>query len=313
VEDLDRANNDLKNLFESTQIATVFLDRDLVIRNFTPAASSFFNLRSADIGRPLTDLSTKLDYQELKGHIAKVFGSGEMVEHQLSRDADGRHFLVRLVPYRGRDERTDGVVVTFVDVTTLAQAEEHQQVLISELNHRVKNMLAVVISVANHTLKSSNSPEEFTDALTGRLHAMARGYGLLSRTNWKDASVADLVEQEAEGFGRSRFDAQGPDVHLTPQQGLSVGMVIHELATNASKYGALSKPEGRVIIRWSQSDGNFRLDWEEKDGPPVERPEKEGFGISLVRGEISYRLAGDVETNFDPEGLRVVMSFARDP
>lgn len=313
IEDLDRANSDLKNLFESTEIATVFLDRHLVIRNFTPAASAFFNLRPADVGRPLTDLSTTLDYPALKEHIASVFETGELLEHHLARDEDDRHFLVRLIPYRNGNGRTEGVVVTFVDVTTLAQAEEHQQVLISELNHRVKNMLAVVISVANHTLEQSISPKEFTEALTGRLHAMARSYGLLSRTNWKDASVVDLVRQETEAFGCGRFDVAGLDIHLTPQQGLSVGMVIHELATNAAKYGALSKPDGTISIRWSTDHGRFAFQWEEKNGPRVQQPENEGFGLSLVRGEIGYRLGGDVETFFDPEGLRVILSFALEP
>ena len=304
VEDLDRANNDLKNLFESTRIATVFLDRKLVIRNFTPAASSFFNLRSADVGRPLTDLSTKLDYPELKEHIASVFRLGSMVEHQLPRDGEGRHYLVRLIPYRNEAGGTDGVVVTFVDVTSLAEAEEHQQILISELNHRVKNMLAVVISVANHTLQKTPSPEDFVAALTGRLHAMARAYELLSRTNWKEASVAELVRQETESLGEARFSAAGPEVHLKPHQGLAIGMVLHELATNASKYGALSGPDGSVGISWDVSEGRFRLQWEERDGPAVER-----FGLQLVRGEIEYRLNGRVETVFDPKGLKATLSF----
>ncbi len=309
VEELDRANSDLKNLFESSQIATVFLDRNLVIRNFTPAASTFFNLRSADIGRPLTDLTSKLDYPKLKEHIDDVFASGQMVEHQLQRDAEDKHYLVRIIPYRNDGGRTEGVVVTLIDITTLAQAEEHQQVLISELNHRVKNMLAVVISIANHSLEKSPTPRDFVDALNGRLHAMARAYALLSRANWKDASVAELIRQETEAFDAARFDLSGPDVHLKPQQGLSAGMIVHELATNAAKYGALSKAGGRVEVRWEVKDARFLLEWKECGGPTVEKPDHEGFGLDLVQGEIGYRLDGEVETSFDPDGLKVQMSF----
>jgi two-component system CheB/CheR fusion protein len=309
LEDLDRANSDLRNLFESTRIATVFLDRSLVIRNFTPAASAFFNLRDNDIGRPLTELSNKLAYPDLKEHIASVFASGDMLEHKLDRDEEGRHYLVRLIPYLGNGAQTDGVVVTLVDVTTLAEAEEHQQTLISELNHRVKNMLAVVLSVANHTFQTSTSPALFTKALSGRLHAMARAYGLLSRANWKDASVAELVQQEIEALGAERFRLSGPEVYLKPQQGLSLGMAIHELATNASKYGSLSGSEGIVLIDWNAGDGGFRLSWEERDGPPVEPPAQEGFGLSLIRGEVEYRLRGSVETSFRPEGLKATLSF----
>ncbi len=309
IEELDRANGDLRNLFESTRIATVFLDRNLVIRNFTPAASAVFNLRPADVGRPLTELANRLDYPELKQQIASVFSTGEMVEHKLTGDGEGRHFLVRLVPYRSDGGRTDGVVVTLVDITTLAEAEAHQQVLISELNHRVKNMLAVVISVANHTFQTNESPKRFTEALTGRLHAMARSYGLLSRSNWKEASVADLLQQEVEGLGAARFRLSGPGVNLKPQQGLSLGMAVHELATNAAKYGALSKIDGSVDIRWEVEAGQFKLEWDEKDGPAVDTPEREGFGLALVKGEIEYRLGGRVETSFDPDGLKVQISF----
>ncbi len=309
VEELDRANNDLKNLFESTQIATVFLDRKLVIRNFTPAASTFFNLLQADIGRPLTDLSTQVVYPELKRHIAGVFKSGEMIEHQIARDENGKHYLVRIIPYRDGDSRIEGVVVTFVDVTSLAEAEEHQRVLISELNHRVKNMLSVVMSIASHTLETAPSPEAFNAALNGRLHAMSRAYGLLSRENWKEVSIVELARQELEAFGMERFEVDGPDVRLKPQQGLSFGMVLHELATNAAKYGALSAPDGRVLIGWSKEDGRLSATWRECDGPSVKAPDGKGFGLSMLTGEIGYRLGGDVETLFHKDGLEVRFSF----
>lgn len=309
LEELDRVNNDLRNLFESSRIATVFLDRNLVIRNFTPVASSFFNLREADVGRPLTDLSSTLDYPELKQHIDSVFSTGTMLEHQLARDAQGRHFLVRLLPYRKDGGRTDGVVVTLIDVTRLAEAEEHQQVLISELNHRVKNMLSVVISITNHTAGRSPTREAFASALTGRLHAMARSYILLSQTNWTDASVSELVAQMVDAFDAGRFICAAPDIRLKPQSGMSLGMVLHELATNAAKYGALSQPGGRVDVSWAEEDGTFALDWLETGGPPVAEPEEDGFGMHLIKGEIGYRLDRKIETSFQPEGFRVHISF----
>ena len=310
VEELDRANSDLRNLFESTKIATIFLDRHLVIRNFTPAASTFFKLRSSDIGRPLTDLASRLDYPELKDHIEQVFGSGEMIEHQLARDADNNHYLVRLIPYRDGEKSIYGVVVTLVDVTSLAQAEAHQRTLIAELNHRVKNMLAVVISIANHTLRSAPSPESFNNAFVGRLHAMSRTYGLLSRESWKNASVEQLVRQEVEPFGLERVSIAGPELKLRPDQSLSIGMVVHELATNAVKYGSLSSDSGRVLIGWSQEDGRFQLTWQESGGPRINEPPKNGFGLDLLKGEIVYRHGGTVETAFKPGGLEVTIEFS---
>ncbi|TIL83986.1 MAG: sensor histidine kinase, partial [Mesorhizobium sp.] len=119
---------------------------------------------------------------------------------------------------------------------TLAETEEQNRVLISELNHRVKNMLAVVASIANRTRESSESKEEFAEALIGRLHAMSRAYGLLSKERWKEASINELLHQELEPFSIDRFELDGAEVKLSPQQSLSLSMVIHELATNAAKY-----------------------------------------------------------------------------
>jgi two-component system CheB/CheR fusion protein len=309
IEDLDSANNDLRNLFDATQIATIFLDRNLVIRNFTPTASQFFKLRNSDVGRPLTELSSAIDYPDLKAHITEVFSSGESRDHHLPRDGNGQHFMARLIPYRGDHDKIDGVVVTLIDVTTLAEAESHQKVLISELNHRVKNMLAVTISIATQTLEASASPELFHAAFIGRLKAMSRAYGLLSREQWKEASVAELLTQELAPFGSERVVLDGPDIKLTPQCGLAVGMVIHELATNAAKYGAFSNSDGKVTVFWRIQDGHFELTWSEKDGPMVAEAYTEGFGMSLLNGEIGYRLGGEVETKFHPHGLEVKLSF----
>jgi two-component system CheB/CheR fusion protein len=302
VEELDRANNDLKNLFESAEIATVFLDRNLVIRNFTPGASAFFNLRRTDIGRPLTDLANRLDYKELKKHIQEVFDTGELIEHQLPRDGERRHYLVRLMPYREEDQTIQGVVVSLLDVTTLADAEEHQQVLISELNHRVKNMLAVVISIVNSTLDGAPDHPAH-DALVGRLRAMARAYSALSRVNWTEVSLADILKDETDHFGPDRFVANGPDVWIGAQQALSLSMVIHELATNAAKYGSLTVPGGSVSVTWEDHGSALSIEWQERDGPPVTAPAALGFGLSLLEGEIEYRHGGNVETVFDTSGL----------
>lgn len=308
IDELDHANSDLKNLFESTEIATIFLDRDLVIRTFTPAASAFFNLRPSDVGRPLTDLSTQLDYPQMHSQIAGVFETGEPVIHHLARDTQGHYYLARLIPYRDNGGRIQGVVVTLVDVTPLAEAEEHQKVLISELNHRVKNMLAVVTSITNRTMATSSTKEEFATALLGRLNAMARTYGILSRENWTEASVEELIAQEARPFDPKRFTLSGPAVKLKPQQALSLGLVVHELATNAAKYGALRDEHGRIEVAWSIDGDRLIFAWTEIDGPPVAPPERDGFGFSLVKGEVEYRLGGTAETIFDPDGLRVNIS-----
>jgi len=150
IDELDRANSDLTNLFQSTQIATIFLDRDLVIRNFTPAVTKLFSLIPGDRGRPLTDITSRIDYQELENDIKTVF-SGEVIERPVSLASGQGHYLARILPYRTETE-IDGVLLTFVDVTKIIAAEEQQKVLTAELSHRVKNTLAVVSSMTRSTL-----------------------------------------------------------------------------------------------------------------------------------------------------------------
>ena len=309
VEELDRANNDLKNLFSSTEIATIFLDRDRVIRNFTPAACGFFSLRQHDIGRPLTDLSSVFSYPEMKAHIDAVFDTGETIEHHLPRNEWGRSYLARLIPYRGDNEKADGVIFTLIDVTTLAEAEEHQRVLISELNHRVKNMLAVAIALAGQTFDSNITLEQYHAALVGRLQAMSRAYTLLSSEQWKRASIDVVVSKALTPYPAKSFRFDGPNVLLPPHTCLALSMVIHELATNAAKYGALSVKKGTVDITWTVAGETLSLDWRERDGPTVTEPEQAGFGSSLIKGEIEYRLRGTVKTLFAPDGLEVHLEF----
>src|SRR5262249_31833108 len=138
IDELDRANSDLKNLYESTEIATIFLDRDLIIRSFTPAVTRIFNLIPGDRGRPLSDIAHHLDYPELPQDIQQVFGARQPLERRVNRHDGTAHYIVRALPYWTGSGKVEGVVLTFSDVTGLAQAEEQQRVLVAELNHRVK-------------------------------------------------------------------------------------------------------------------------------------------------------------------------------
>jgi two-component system, chemotaxis family, CheB/CheR fusion protein len=166
----------------------------------------------------------------------------------------GAQYLVRLIPYREADAAIRGVVVTIIDVTGIAEAEERQKILIAELNHRVKNMLAVVISLVNRMARRASSPEAFQTALIGCLHSMSRAFELLSRENWTEASLGELVRQELAPFDLKRIAIKGPNINLKPRQSLSVGMLVHELATNAAKYGALSVSSGRIDYRLHDED-----------------------------------------------------------
>lgn len=305
VEQLDRANADLKNLFAATQVATIFLDGRLAIREYTPAASRIFNLRSSDLGRPLTDLVSALDYPELQDHVETVFRMRETIDHRtVSRDGQS-HFLVRLAPYIDEKDAFHGVVSTFVDISVLAQAEAQQRILIEELNHRVKNMLAVVISVVTATHRRASTPEMFVEQLVGRLHGMSRAYALMSSAYWDHVEVRDLIEVEAQAHDGTRIEAVGQQVRLGPDHALPLGMVLHELFTNAVKYGALSAATGLVRISWELDGGVFAITWRESGGPVVSPPLESGFGLALISGQVKGQLGGSLETAFDASGLTV--------
>jgi two-component system CheB/CheR fusion protein len=310
IDELDDANADLRNLFESTQIATIFLDHDLVIRSFTPAATAIFNLISTDRGRPLTDIVTHLEDDDLRREIRTVLERGETVERPVRRSDGTAHYLMRILPYRARGNVIDGVLVTFPEVTRLVESEAHQRVLIEELNHRVRNMLTVVSAIASQTLAKCASPEDFTRSFQGRIQSLAKSYTLLSRDQWADVDLQDIVLGELEQYredSKDRVVVDGPSVAFKPNAAVALGLIMHELATNATKYGALSKPEGQVTVTW-RIDGNRRrallLDWRESGAGAIASPNRRGFGTELMEREIRGTLGGKLELEYPAAGMR---------
>ena len=314
VDELDRANSDLRNLFESTRVATIFLDEHKVIRAFTPAVADIFNLIPSDVGRPLTDIVSRLDYDELREDVDHVLHVLEPLERRVSRKDGAVHYLLRILPYRTPDSSVDGSLVTFVDVTQIVAAELHQNLLVDELNHRVKNMLTVVISLATQTLKRAGTLEEFSGVFLGRVHALTAAYALLSRQSWTPVQLDEIIAEELRPFmagDRTNLIFTGPTVLLDPRGALALGMAIHELATNAAKYGALSVPEGDVKISWeivSASAGDqLLLHWVEQNGPSVTEPVKRGFGSTLIERALSHDLNGNAQIEFRAEGVRATV------
>jgi two-component system CheB/CheR fusion protein len=306
IEQLDRANSDLTNLFESTQIATMFLDRNLAIRSFTPTVTKLFNLIPGDRGRPLSDIVGRIVYPELDNDLREVFGTGEVIERSVSLVDGNGYYLVRTHPYRNSDNIVDGVVVSLVDITTIAAAEEQQKVLTAELSHRAKNTLAVVSSIAERTLPDGEPKED----LIGRFHALGHTHDLLSQAGWTEAPLRELVLNElaphVAGDG-ANARVGGPPIMLKPQAALLLALVIHELATNAAKYGALSTPGGRVTVAWTMTeDGARQLEftWTEQGGPKIDGLPKRGFGTELIERGIRFELEGDAKLGVVDGGLR---------
>lgn len=435
LQELSQANGDLQNLFDSTDIATIFLGNDLRIKNFTPATKRIFSLIESDKGRPLIDLAAKFPLGGLEKEVIGVIRSLRPVEREVGQGEEGPDLLMRIVPYRTVANTVDGVVLTFIDVTRLKQAERrvlesemryravlqgahdmilvlplggddnalgpileangaarrllgyeeeefprlrlsdligsgdtdlrawvasvlagtvrserdyrtksggvipveesaalveagqqrlivvlardirerrenqrHQDMLMRELQHRVKNTMATVSAIVRHTGRGADDYETFRDLLDGRLHALADAHARLTETNWGPVRLRSLADDALRAYAESgqQVDIDGAEILVTPKAALSLAMALHELATNAVKHGALSNGDGRVTLRWRQVEGTpplLEICWEERDGPAVALPPGRGFGRFLLERGLAHDLEGAVDLNFDERGV----------
>jgi PAS domain S-box-containing protein len=217
-------------------------------------------------------------------------------------------------------ERHEGLLSVVVDLTERMRAEAQKNLLIEELNHRVKNSLAAVQSLAALTMKHSGSPRSFNQAFSARLMALSATHNLLTRSAWESAPLGELVAVELEpyeGRAHGRVTMKGPAVNLSPRQTISLGMVFHELATNAAKYGALSIPAGRLSIAWDITAGDdvhsLRIHWRERGGPPAKAPARRGFGSRLIERSIAHELGGTFAPTYARTGFRCTITLPRSP
>ncbi len=434
---LVQSNSDLANLFDSTSIATLFLDRDLRIRRFTPRVLDIFNLRDGDEGRPISDIVSHLTRDGLGQDVQHVLRTLIPREREVTV-ADGRSsYLMQVRPYRDLNNVIDGVVITFVDLSerktheqaqaslaaivdssqdaiigyhldgtvkswndgatrlfgTLAAeavgqpmpalvkqaqpwdwpsmlasmqrgeqlpmfecagigelgqrievsvtlspvreaggrlagvslvardisarkaAEQRATLLLGELDHRVKNILAIVSSVIAQTLKTTTSPEAFAVEVDGRIQAIAKAHSLLTQSGHGEVSLRAILETELAPYDRSdgHVAVEGLDIALTPRAGLALAMALHELASNAVKYGALSAASGKLAIRWNVSRdadvATLLLAWTEAGGPAVSVPKRRGFGTTLIERTLAHELDAEVDREFAAGGLRCTISM----
>lgn len=237
------------------------------------------------------------------------------VEVRLRGDAlAGRSFLLSAGPLVNEAKDSVGSIVTLTDITERKRAEEQQTMLVAELNHRVKNILAIVQSVAGQTLRTSPSLPAFNKAFSGRIQAVSIAHDILTQTRWIGIGFSELLATVLAPYGVSdgRIRAEGPPVLLEARLVLPLSMVLHELATNASKYGALSQSSGHVAISWRTFEDGARLEltWCERGGPPVQPSGTRGFGTTLIDRVVKFDLDGDAALAFELDGVRCVLSFA---
>ncbi len=304
VEELSQLSSDLQNLLGATDIATLFLDRDLRIMRFTPRVAEIFNIRVTDRGRPISDLTHRLGYQKLREDAQSVLNRLIPIEQEVKDDAD-RWYMSRVLPYRSTDDRIEGVVITFIEITERKQAEERQLLLMGELNHRVKNTLATVQSIANQTQASTPDPLQFAEKFQARIQALSRAHGLLTRRSWESADVKDIVHDQVLVDDKDgNISTSGASALLKPQAAVALSLVLHELTTNARKYGSLSIPSGRLRVEWDVLDAKsvLQLEWTEAGGPPVSEPERRGFGTTLIEKSL-LGVEGTARSRFEPTGF----------
>jgi PAS domain S-box-containing protein len=213
---------------------------------------------------------------------------------------------------RGADGKAQRLVSIVTDVTDRKAAEDHVQFLMLEISHRSKNLLMVIQSIARHTARSAGSMAEFERRFERRLQGLAASHDVLVAKNWQGAPLAELVRQQLAPFAEiqgSRIELAGPDIVMTAEAAQALGLAIHELATNAIKYGALSVPAGKVSVSWAlQSEADapqpLLLRWIEHGGPPVSPPERKGFGHVVIGEMVERSLGAKVAMEFASEGLR---------
>ncbi|MEI4196715.1 chemotaxis protein CheB [Roseovarius sp. E0-M6] len=441
LEGISTAHSDLQNLISATEIGTLFLDTKLRIRMFTPPTEGLFNITEMDVGRTITDFTSRLDYAGLEEDARHVLRDLAPIETEL-QSRDGRWFIVRLRPYRTVEDRIDGVVLTFLDIISRRKAEQeliesqqryqtlfdsidegfavfevifkngrpvdyrflevnaaferqtgladavgrtaremipehedywfeifgriaksgtperfeapaealdryydayafpveapqdyyvgvlfrdvserkkaeaHRDMLTRELSHRVKNTLAVVQALARQPSAPDLTVDAYRERLIGRIQALARAHDQLLETEWQSAELCALVEATLAAYGKigdRDLKVEGPNVLLTPKQGLGLALILHELATNASKYGSLSIPGGKLSVTWTLEHDDqgtqVRMEWQERKGPPVSSDIPKGFGTKLIKQAIDYEIEGSGELLFEPAGLTARIVF----
>jgi PAS domain S-box-containing protein len=227
---------------------------------------------------------------------------------------DGSAYMVEwlITPVHGEDGRIAHWVSAQRDVSERREAEEQQGLLVRELHHRVRNTLATVKAVLDASLRSSVGLAEFRQAFSGRIASLAKTHTLITEGRTQTVSFGGLLRTELEAYmepGRSRVSLRGPPVPLPSEMAVPVGMALHELAVNAVRHGALADPDGCLEVSWTVEESPTGLvlhwTWDEHDGPPVALPTREGFGMDLLKGLLTYRLKAKVDIAFDPDGLRV--------
>jgi PAS domain S-box-containing protein len=278
----------LSAIVESSNDAIISKTLDGRVTSWNAGATKLFGYEEKDIiGQPVTRLIPPERHEEEQDLLARV-RRGERIGHyetvRLARDGRRIDISLTLSPVRDSSGKVTGTSSIARDITERKEAENLRQLLLNELNHRVKNTLANVQAIAHHTLRRTRDPEKFATAFSGRIQSLARVHAVLTKSEWQGADLRELIhDQLFQGAVEdTRLTAWGPSVRLSPQTAVHVALIFHELGTNSVKYGALAAPSGWVTVSWAVEDQQLRVRWVERGGATVAAPAVRGFGLALI-------------------------------
>ena len=308
--------DEFRRLFQTApSMIAVLSGSDHTITFANDALSGFLG-RSELVGRSVRESLPDIAAQSFMDWLDQVFrtgtpvsGNGVPIRIERPDSATSHHHVdFAFHPIFESNGGVKGVFVQGMDRTRDVEAENRQRILLDELNHRVKNTLATVQSIAKQTLRNSESPAAAQATFEGRILALSHAHDLLSRSSWAGADLRTILTRELRPYGVGRAELSGGPVRLPPRTAVALGMVAHELATNAAKFGALSNGEGRVDAAWRLTDDQdgktLTLDWRERDGPSVTPPTRRGFGSRLIAMSLEGELGGKTDLRFDPDGVK---------
>lgn len=297
-------------VFEQARDIIFTANLDQRISACNPAAAAALGLPAEEIvGRSIGDFVPAEEFERTTAMLKQKLSEGGMTRYEVSVFAAGgrlRQWDVNSALTIDVDGNPIGLHAVARDVTEQRAFEEQQKLLINELNHRVKNTLALVQGLALQSFKHNCTVAEGQDIFQARLGMLAAGHDLLTREKWEGATVAALVTDATAPYAdpAGRISAEGGHVFLAPQAAISLGMALHELGTNAAKYGALSTPGGKVAINWAlEENRSFTFTWRECEGPAVAVPKRMGFGLKMIERALSNDLEGQVKIEFEPAGI----------
>ncbi|SKA34432.1 sensor histidine kinase [Consotaella salsifontis] len=314
AEATEQSERAARAVIASANEAVLVCDRDGIITHANAAAHALFNgdplgMEFAQAVPLQLPNATGLMQAEDIVFMAIQGTAVQGVEAHAPNAPKVKDFLVSAAPLRIGNDAISGCVVTMVDLSQRKEAEKQQLLLMRELDHRVKNTLALVLSISSRTLHHEDTLEGFQKAFTGRIEALAATHNLLAENSWTNLKIDDVVQSELAPFTSGvagRLVTRDLDRLMAPRAAIAFGLVVHELATNAAKYGALSVTGGRVSVQsvpQPDGEGRFVVEWRESGGPRVEPPVRKGFGHTVIARSLQYSPTGGAEIAFEPEGL----------